>query len=77
MNEKEARRYFNRYARYYEGGLPPDRRVQYAIVPPMGGHGIYAEDTAELWNRFWAAVQPTPAEVAALYDIITAKGQGG
>ena len=57
MDEKEARKYFNREARYFEGGLPPDRRRQYAIRPPGGGHTIAAEATDELWNKFWAHIQ--------------------
>ena len=52
MTEHQARRYFNREARYYERGLPPDRRNTYAIRLPLGGV-VAAPDPAELWERFW------------------------
>lgn len=56
MNEKEAWRYFSQEARYYEGGLPPNRKDQYAIRLPSRGI-VVAEDTAILWDRFWEKVK--------------------
>ena len=54
MTEKEARRYFNRAARYYERGLPPTRE-RYAIHLPNGTM-VVADSTAVLWDRFWEAI---------------------
>ena len=55
MNETQARRFFNREARYFERGLPPNRQDLYAIALPRGGT-ITAPGTDILWERFWAAI---------------------
>ena len=55
MIEKQARKYFNSKARYFEQGLPPDRRDLYAIQLPQGG-SVTAPETDILWERFWEKV---------------------
>ena len=60
MTETEARRYFNREARYYARGLPPDRRNLYAIQVKYGPL-VVAPDTEVLWDRFWEQVS-TPQQ---------------
>ena len=56
MTEKQARRYFNKEARWYERGLPPNREDTYAIALPQGG-SVAAPSPEVLWERFWNEVR--------------------
>ena len=51
MTDKEATRYFNRYARYYDGASRPF----YAIQVP-GGASLTADDVFDLAEMFRAQV---------------------
>ena len=52
MTRKQAQKFFNREARYYKGGLPPDREHSYAIR--YEDKVLTASDTEELMNKFLA-----------------------
>ena len=55
MTEKEARQYFNREARYFERGLPPNREDKYAVH--FHDETLAAPEPDVLWDKFWALAQ--------------------
>lgn len=60
MTEDEARKYFNRHARYVPDS-PEGRGYKYAIrQSPTATVSFFADDTLELWDKFWAAANPAP-----------------
>jgi len=55
-DERQARRYFNSRARYYDH-LPPDGKPYYAVRLPGESLSLFAPDTEALWDTFWAEWQ--------------------